>query len=113
MSLFPRYHPSLAEDRRSHLRQHVGQRRSEDGGDHHLRPRGGRPGLHHAHGAKEETEGAETEETQRWVEHQIMVYFGRSPSHEVENAHHLKGQFTSKSKIDSFPLTCSAIYQSR
>lgn len=71
MCLFPRYHPSLAEDRRSHIRQHVRQRRSEDGGDHHLSSRGGRTGLYHAYGAKEETEGAEAQETQRWVVYEV------------------------------------------
>lgn len=65
MSLFLRYHPSPAENWRPHLRQHVRQRGSEDGGDHHLCPGGGRPGLHHAHGAEEETEGAEAQETPR------------------------------------------------
>lgn len=73
MCLFPRYHPSPAEDRRPHLRQHVGQRQPEDGGDHHVYSRGSRAGLHHAHGAKEEEEGAEAQETQRWVGDQIMV----------------------------------------
>lgn len=75
MSLFLRYHPSPAEIRWSHLRQHVRQRRSEDGGDHHLCPRGGRAGLYHAHGAKEEAQGAEAQETQRWDADQITVYF--------------------------------------
>lgn len=62
-----RYHPPSAENRRSHLRQHVRQWRSQDGGDHHLDSCGGRAGFYYAHGAKEETEGAEAQKTQRWV----------------------------------------------
>jgi len=65
---FPsRYHPPAAENSRSHLRQHVGQWRSEDGGDHHLYSRGSCAGFYYANGAKEEKEGAEAQETQRWV----------------------------------------------
>lgn len=72
--LFPRYHPPPAENRRPHLRQHVGQRRSEDGGHPHVCPGGGRARLHHAHGAEEETEGAEAQEAQRWVQDQSTYY---------------------------------------
>lgn len=69
-----RHHPSAAENRRSHLRQHVGQWRSEDGGDHHLHFGGCCVGLYHADGAEEAEEGAEAQETQRWVGDKIMVY---------------------------------------
>lgn len=62
-----RYHPSPAQDRRPHLRQHVRQRRSEDGGDHHFCSRGSCAGVYYAYGAKEEKEGAEAQKTQRWV----------------------------------------------
>lgn len=75
MCLFPRYHPSPGENRRSHLRQHVRQWWSEDGGDHHFYFGRCRSGVHHAHGAKEEEEGAKAQETQRWVKDQTPLYF--------------------------------------
>lgn len=62
---FIRHHPTAPEGRRPHLRQHVGQRRPEDGGDHHVRAGGCRAGLHHADGAEEEEEGAEAQEAPR------------------------------------------------
>lgn len=71
--LISRYHPSAPENRRPHLGQHVGQRRTEDGGDHHLHPRGSNSGLHHANGAEEEEEGAEAKKAQRWAGDEIML----------------------------------------
>lgn len=69
--LISRYHPSTPEDRRPHLRR-VRQRWTEDGGDDHLYPRNGDPGLHHANGAEEEEEGAEAEKAQRWAGDEII-----------------------------------------
>ena len=66
-SPLPRYHPPAAEHGGPHLGQHVWERGPEDGGDHHVHLGGGGAGLHHADGAEEEEEGAEAQETQRWV----------------------------------------------
>lgn len=83
--LISRYHPSTPEDRRPHLRQHVGQRWTEDGGDDHLYPRNSDPGVHHANGVEEEEEGTEAEKAQRWAEDEIMLHSEKNYTAETRN----------------------------